>query len=165
MNRNWKIWQNVWELTFNVITEWKKYSIYHLHIVGAIWFNCIQFYKILSLFSMRFYEIMQIQTDVEFWTYKIKKVFRVCLSSSYEVTQYVHPSVHSSCLAALQWITRCIFKFANVKDLRLSLNLLNLTGYVMHQQFNIQQLYVLPTLYLCVLYLSENKQRFVPLTS
>ena len=25
----------------------------------------------------------------------------------------------------------------------------------MHQQFNIQQLYVLPTLYLCVLYLSE----------
>ena len=25
----------------------------------------------------------------------------------------------------------------------------------MHQQFNIQQLYALPTLYLCVLYLSE----------
>ena len=32
---------------------------------------------------------------------------------------------------------------------------LNPTGYVMHQQFNIQQLYALPTLYLCVLYLSE----------
>jgi hypothetical protein len=30
----------------------------------------------------------------------------------------------------------------------------------MHQQFNIQQLYVLPTLYLCVLYLSENKHEF-----
>ena len=44
-------------------------------------------------------------------------------------------------------------------------NLLNPTGYVMHQQFNIQQLYVLPTLYLCVLYLSENKQRLVPLTA
>ena len=28
-------------------------------------------------------------------------------------------------------------------------NLLNPTGYVMHQQFNIQQLYILPTLYLC----------------
>ena len=39
------------------------------------------------------------------------------------------------------------------------------TGYVTHQQFNIQQLYVLPTLYLCVLYLSENKQRLVPLTA
>ena len=38
------------------------------------------------------------------------------------------------------------------------INLLNPTGYVMHQQFNIQQLYGLPSLYLCVLYLSENKQ-------
>jgi len=33
----------------------------------------------------------------------------------------------------------------------------------MHHQFNIQQFYVLPALYLCVLYLSENKQRLVPL--
>ena len=41
------------------------------------------------------------------------------------------------------------------------LNLLKPTGHVMRQQFNIQQLYVLPTLYLCVLYLSENKQRLV----
>ena len=45
------------------------------------------------------------------------------------------------------------------------LNLLKRTDHVMHQQFNIQQLYVLPTLYLCVLYLSENKQRLVPLTA
>ena len=45
------------------------------------------------------------------------------------------------------------------------LNLLKSTGHVMHQQFNIQQLYVLPTLCLCVLYLSENKQRLVPLTA
>ena len=45
------------------------------------------------------------------------------------------------------------------------INLLKPTGYVMYQQFNIQQLYVLPTLYLCVLYLSENKQRLVPLTA
>ena len=45
------------------------------------------------------------------------------------------------------------------------LNLLKPAGHVMHQQFNIQQLYVLPTLYLFVLYLSENKQRLVPLTA
>jgi hypothetical protein len=45
------------------------------------------------------------------------------------------------------------------------INLLKPTGYVMHQQFNNQQLYALPTLYLCVLYLSENKQRLVPLTA
>jgi hypothetical protein len=37
--------------------------------------------------------------------------------------------------------------------------------YLLHQHFNIQQLYALPTLYLCVLYLSENKQRLVPLTA
>jgi len=45
------------------------------------------------------------------------------------------------------------------------LNLLKPTGYVMQQQFNIQQMYALLTLYLCVLYLSENKQRLVPLTA
>ena len=45
------------------------------------------------------------------------------------------------------------------------INLLKSIGYVMHQQFNIQQLYALPTLYLCVLYLSENKQRLVPLSA
>jgi len=44
-------------------------------------------------------------------------------------------------------------------------NLLKPTGYVIHQQFNIQQLYALSTLYLCVLYLSENKQRLVPITA
>jgi len=36
---------------------------------------------------------------------------------------------------------------------------------MMHHQFNIQQLYIWPTLYLCVLYLSENKQLLVPLTA
>ena len=45
------------------------------------------------------------------------------------------------------------------------LTFLKPTGHVMHQQFNIQQLYVLPTLYLCVLYLYENKTRLVPLTA
>ena len=44
-------------------------------------------------------------------------------------------------------------------------NLLKPIGHVMHQQFNIQELYALPTLYLCVLYLSENKQRLAPLTA
>jgi len=43
-----------------------------------------------------------------------------------------------------------------------NLNLLKPTGHLMHQQFNSQQLYALPTLYLCVLYLSQNKQRLVP---
>jgi hypothetical protein len=42
---------------------------------------------------------------------------------------------------------------------RVGVNLLKPICYVMHHQFNIQQLYAQPTLYLCVLYLSEDKQR------
>ena len=56
-------------------------------------------------------------------------------------------------------------KYPSIYVTPVSRNLLKPTGHVMHQQFNIQQLYVLPTLYLCVLYLSENKQRLVPLTA
>ena len=56
----------------------------------------------------------------------------------------------------------CITIYASVL---VDINVLNPTGHVMHQQFNIQQLYVLPTLYLCVLYLSENKQRLVLLAA
>jgi hypothetical protein len=55
--------------------------------------------------------------------------------------------------------------FILLSNYHASINLLKPTGHVMHQQFNIQQLYVLPTLYLCVLHLSENKQRLVPLTA
>ena len=57
-----------------------------------------------------------------------------------------------------------IFSFQLFQSLTFAFYLLKPTGHV-HQQFNIQQLYALPTLYLCVLYLSENKQRLVPLTA
>jgi len=55
--------------------------------------------------------------------------------------------------------------YAWVRASWIEFNLLKPTGHVMHHQFNIQQLYALPTLYLCVLYLSENKQWLVPLTA
>ena len=58
-----------------------------------------------------------------------------------------------------------LFRFSVIMPPVLHINLLNPTGHLMHQQFNIQQLYVLPALYLCVLYLSENKQRLVLLTA
>ena len=45
----------------------------------------------------------------------------------------------------------------------LNINLLQPSGHYIYHQLNIQKLYALPTLYLCVLYLSENKQRLVPL--
>ena len=72
-----------------------------------------------------------------------------CPNRIWRRVQIVHPSLYS--FLPPRYIRRC------------RLNLLKPTGHVTHQQFNIQQLCVLPTLYLCVLYLSENKQRLVPL--
>ena len=72
------------------------------------------------------------------------------------------------CLWVCLWgclILGCSYTFSGLCIVISLLNLLKPTGYVMHHQFNIQQLYALPTLYLCILYLSENKQRLVPLTA
>ena len=62
-------------------------------------------------------------------------------------------------------IQHLISSLTESDDTRCCINLLKPTCYVMHHQFIIQQLYALPTLYICVLYLSENKQRLVPLTA
>ena len=96
-----------------------------------------------------------------------RAIHPVCLCSSFYiwVFQVVHLFRNGLCLHkvtaelmllhVVKYILTTIFYF----------NLLKSSGHVMHRQFNIQQLYVLPTLYLCVLYLSENKQRLVPLTA
>ena len=63
------------------------------------------------------------------------------------------------------WNSHCFSLYLSLAEKESLFNLLKPTGYAKHQQFNIQQLYALPTLYLCVLYLSENKQRLVPLTA
>ena len=71
-----------------------------------------------------------------------------------------------SCILSLLQV---LLRLLNIQQMNgsplLHFNLLKPTGYVVHHQFNIQQLYAPPTLYLCVLYLSENKQRLVPLTA
>jgi hypothetical protein len=46
-------------------------------------------------------------------------------------------------------------------NMAIMFNLPKPTGHVMYQQFDIQQQYVLPTLCLCVLCLSEYKERSV----
>jgi len=65
----------------------------------------------------------------------------------------------------LQITSQCKAQYLLKVSPRFNINLSKPTGHVMHHQFNIQQLYALPTLYLCVLYLSEYKQRLVPLTA
>ena len=67
--------------------------------------------------------------------------------------------------SVLRWWCPFTEENVNTTEKNEILNLLKPTGYVMQQQFNIQQLYALPTLYFCVLYLSENKLRLVPLTA
>jgi len=61
--------------------------------------------------------------------------------------------------------TLCREPLHNLVNTVTLINLLKSTGYVMHHHFNIHQLYALPTLYLRVLYLSQNKLRLVPLTA
>ena len=73
------------------------------------------------------------------------------------VTEYKHCQQYMSYTRQSSW--------KQTPGCRNLFNHLKPTGYVMHQQFNIQQLYGLPTPYLCVLYLSENRQRLVPLTA
>ena len=96
----------------------------------------------------------------------VTHAFKIHLSvfPSYTLTGYTS----SLPFRLLRWDFACFpvpSIYATYQPSLLFFNLLKPTGHVMHHQFNIQQLYVLPTLYLCVLYLSENKQRLVPLTA
>jgi hypothetical protein len=70
-----------------------------------------------------------------------------------------------SLIYALDLEFRSDFRRSSMLDIHDNINLLKPTGHVTHQQFNIQQLYALPTLYLYVLYLSENKECLVLLPS
>jgi len=70
--------------------------------------------------------------------------------------------MHIHCVGKLQSLYCYISWYVQLPS---RLNFLKPTSHVKHHQFNIQQLYPLPTLYLYVLYLSENKQQLVPLTA
>ena len=67
------------------------------------------------------------------------------------------PKAVKSCGKNVRFKSRLTFLYKLFETFSTHINLLKPAGHVMHQQFNIQQLYALPTLYLCVLYLSENK--------
>ena len=97
----------------------------------------------------------------------VNSVLALTMRGVYRHSVKCFHGVHRSTTKLRAWIRRCS-RGGLIEHMALKcvmFNLLKPTAYVMHQQFNIQQLYVLSTLYLCVLYLSENKQRLVPLTA
>ena len=91
-----------------------------------------------------------------------------CISYIYSTnlgTEYFKHGIYSQfipfqnavCLIILTYLVPVLFTFYMQGVLKFKKK-------IRRQKDKIQQLYALPTLYLCVLYLSENKQRLVPLT-
>ena len=77
------------------------------------------------------------------------------------VCVHTQTSTLKLCSYYITFTAALIKRYVKIKKkyiLKLHINHLNPTAHVMHHQFNIQQLYALPTQYVCVLYLSENKQ-------
>ena len=121
-------------------------AVPHLNFPSAIYTVCLAFWKLGCKWSRLSYVSLASLVDVRGTVSQV-------LSLSVSWSDW-WPELHYT---STQWyLADCSCE---------CINLLNPTGHVMHQQFNIQQLYVLPTLNLCVLYLSENKQRLVPLTA
>jgi hypothetical protein len=68
-------------------------------------------------------------------------------------------------LTRVSLLSECDENSVSVTTGNFSFNLLKPTGYAMHQQCTNSRMFDLSTLYLCVVYLPENKQRLVPLPS
>ena len=134
------------KLTFNNKSEWKIVQV--LAVEEGLWVS-----EIISAFFLTWVP------DGDEWSNSCSGRFTqgVKKGCQYALKRFLTATYNTKQYKVLP--TRVV-----VIDCRF-VNLLKPTGHVMHQPFNIQQLYVLPTLYLCVLYLSENKQRLVPLTA
>ena len=149
--------------------------LHFTYMLFCLWILDVQKYLIIKLWAM--YNEFCITCEYCIWnTYNVLHSL-ICIFMSYSTPHatltifWIH-RMHNGCTyvwtfkwhLARSYLCHIIFLLC-LLNLKLNVNLLKPTDYVMHQQFNIQQLYVLPTLYLCVLYLSENKQRLVPLTA
>ena len=81
----------------------------------------------------------------------------------------VQPATEQAVLPAattiVWWLSRSTARDLHRETVVLSVRTLRSGGHFLYRQFNIQQFYVLPTQYLCVLCGSENKQRLFPYTA
>ena len=140
------------------------WNIFLITVINVTTFE-IEHYKVYWLIYLN-RMMMHGLANVRFWKYKYWFIIRErdCLVSN---TQLWRNETFEDTPDEFKWHSLCSWEAFSQKCIETVavLNLKKPTGHVMHQQFNIQQLYALPTLYLCVLYLSENKQRLVPLTA
>ena len=83
----------------------------------------------------------------------------ICENSYYDSVSFV--------AAVFNWLSVIFARIINkrakvihVKSIQFCINLLKPAGYVMHHQFNVQQLYVLPThcIYVFCIYLRTNSE-------
>ena len=146
---------------FTVVSaaQWIYSTRNHVSVSTEVIFWNRQIYEDRSMFETERIEKMA-----------IKDYFRALFRHWSEGTGEKHETFQSRqlvCRSKFQAGTYMIYSWTLLlkPTCSVNVNLLKPTGHVTHQQFNIQQLYVLPTLYLFVLYLSDNKQRLVPLTA
>ena len=104
----------------------------------------------LYFVPIQFGTIGLLATKVSVWCFSVLR-----LNEKLWYYYYVHFETNNSTLLISSKPVKYFYSINHKKSI----------GHVMHRRFNIQQLYALPTLYLCALYLSENKQRLVPLTA
>jgi hypothetical protein len=87
-------------------------------------------------------------------------VLNILLNSTMRFTCPSHTILPDLIILLTYEASHCAKRIAVQKFL--PIDLFNPTSYLIHSTFNIQQLYIQPTLYLCVLFLSQNKQRLLP---
>ena len=165
------IMKHYWDvLLLMVLTLHSSWCVFVLH--------CFCFFDLCSFFFRIFEFLVMVQLLFRFWLLFTDDIYvcSVCGIHPYVLFCDVQ-CVHLACCCGVRMFflkyAFCMVRIGGcgggggfvLHAICVFVNLLNPTGYVTHQQFNIQQLYVLRTLYLCVLYLSENKQRLVPLTA
>jgi len=149
-------------------------SITRLHLVGYFYWVLINSF-LMDSSSYASPTILITQHTSHLWPAHITFIFCKPLNHATEpsilkLDKNIRSFKQIECLLlrwkqAKQWVVILIKLQLALSWISSYINHLKSTGYVMHHQFNIQQPYALSTLYLCVLYLSENKQRLVPLTA
>ena len=162
-----------------VVIIWHIWTLVHDRFrakgTGQLCKNTVVWHNLLKVRSVKFNDLEITSSNPSVATRNFPQTsFNIMLEENWHIIFYQNRRPYSSVSGRggglEKWVnwskgTSIGTVMSNLKRSGNFFNLLKPTGYVMHQQFNIQQLYALPTRYLCVLHLSEKKQRLVPVTA